>query len=156
MQTLVNCIHAAPDPQGNPNGVQCGLGLNGGRPSLGVCGNCPPDKRKPIDPEKPALPAQPPPIPRRMPAVVVTTPEQQRVAVEAAQKAMAVPRDQWPLSVKALAPFAGPLDKGIGDVVERHLGVAGEAWKAMYTKLTGSTCGCEDRKRKLNLLYPIP
>jgi hypothetical protein len=51
--TLVNCIHAQPLPNGNTAGVQCGLGLNGGRPSLGVCRGC--DKRQPIDSDRPAV-----------------------------------------------------------------------------------------------------
>lgn len=150
--TLVNCIHAQPLPNGKAAGVQCILGLNGGRPSLGVCRRC--DKRQPIDPDRPAVLVEVAVV-KRMPPPVVMTPEQHRAAVEAAEKAMAVPRDQWPLAVKVLAALAGPLDKGIGDIVERKLGIVGEAWKSAYETLVGTPCGCGDRKRKLNLLYPL-
>lgn len=152
-ETPVNCQSAHTVAGASLHVIHCDLGLFGGHPSSSVCARC--QDRKPIDPDKPAVLVEVNVV-KRMPAASALSPEQHRDAVEAAEKAMAIPRSDWPLAVKALAAFSGPQDKGIGDVVERHLGVVGEAWKAMYEKLTNQKCGCEDRKRKLNLLYPLP
>lgn len=84
MTVPVNCAHAQSDPQGNPHGVQCGLGLYGGRPSVGVCRNC--SSIAKIDPAKPAVLVEVS-VPRKSPPPVTMTPEQMKAAEEAAQKA---------------------------------------------------------------------
>ncbi|MDE2098242.1 MAG: hypothetical protein KGL39_13385 [Patescibacteria group bacterium] len=68
-----------------------------------------------------------------------------------------LPRESWPLWVKALALVAKPEDKGIGDVLARIISlVGGKAYNAFYLKTFGQPCGCIKRQNALNGQYPLP
>ena len=63
---------------------------------------------------------------------------------------------EWPFLAKPLRMFALPGDKGLGDIVERIIGPAGgEAYKIWYKQTFGKSCGCSQRRDKLNLLYSL-
>ncbi len=67
-----------------------------------------------------------------------------------------IPREDWPLWVKALAMIAKPEDKGIGDVVHRTIGAENsEAFKKWFKTTTGKDCGCVGRQRIWNIEYPL-
>jgi hypothetical protein len=67
-----------------------------------------------------------------------------------------ITRDQWPTWAKAIAQFAKPEDKGIGDVVARTIGNENsEAFKKWFKATTGKDCGCTGRQRRWNLEYPL-
>ncbi len=67
-----------------------------------------------------------------------------------------VPRDQWPAWTNALAQFAKPEDKGIGDVAARMIGAENsEAFKNWYKATTGKSCGCNGRQKLWNQKYPL-
>ncbi len=67
-----------------------------------------------------------------------------------------IPRKDWPVWVKALAQFATPNDKGIGDVVRRMIGEENsEAFKKWFKTTTGKDCGCTGRQRRWNIEYPL-
>jgi len=90
----------------------------------------------------------------------------------AATPTQAVPRNQWPLTIAAIARHATEADKGIGDTVKRlwedgtlhqRMQAAGvivgqrgtpDTLKAIYAMLTGVDCGCADVQKRLNQLYP--
>jgi predicted O-methyltransferase YrrM len=73
----------------------------------------------------------------------------------AAPPVQAVPRSQWPLLLRPVELLASHRDMGIGDTLHRCLERLGAGTLAeWYTKLTGSDCGCGDRQRKLNAMYP--
>ncbi len=77
-------------------------------------------------------------------------------AARAGQAALAIPKDEWPLAVKAVAMLARPEDRGVGDIVERMANLAGgKALAQWYKELTGSDCGCANRKDRLNRMYPL-
>lgn len=63
-------------------------------------------------------------------------------------------RDRWPMWAVALEKLAHPGDTGLGDVVARTLGSGGEAFKVWF-KAFGRDCGCTNRQRRLNALYPL-
>jgi hypothetical protein len=68
-----------------------------------------------------------------------------------------IPFAEWPRYAKRLARRAVPTDRGIGDVVQRLAAkVGGERFKRIYKKITGKKCGCTDRQKRLNELYPLP
>ncbi len=68
-----------------------------------------------------------------------------------------IPRKDWPLWAKALAQFATPEDKGIGDVVARMIGAENsEKFKQWHIKTFGKSCGCNGRQARLNAQYPLP
>lgn len=67
-----------------------------------------------------------------------------------------MPRESWPLWVKALALLAKPGDEGIGDIVERTVGpFGGEAFKKFYEKTFGRSCGCSERAASWNAMWPL-
>ncbi len=62
--------------------------------------------------------------------------------------------EQWPMWAKALAQFAKPEDKGIGDVVARMIGdERSEKFKAWYLVTFGKKCGCNGRQNLWNQKY---
>lgn len=65
------------------------------------------------------------------------------------------PPGEWPMLVRPLKPLAQPGDKGLGDIVERQLGVAGETFKQTYAAVIGKPCGCTNRRDWLNQKYPL-
>lgn len=68
----------------------------------------------------------------------------------------AIPRNQWPLTVKGIAMLAMSEDRGVGDIVERMAKIAGGKTLAQwYKELTGNDCGCANRKERLNRMYPL-
>lgn len=68
----------------------------------------------------------------------------------------AVPRSEWPLAAKMLASLAQSGDTGLGDIAARLAKLAGaQTLAAWFKDLTGRDCGCADRQRKLNQLYPL-
>ncbi len=67
-----------------------------------------------------------------------------------------LPRDQWPPWAKAMAAFAKPEDKGIGDVVARTIGAeTSGAFKAFYEMTFRKPCGCVGRQKLWNIKYPL-
>ncbi len=67
-----------------------------------------------------------------------------------------IPRDQWPPWAKALAQFAKPEDKGIGDVVARTIGDENSAkFKAWHLATFAKPCGCNGRQKLWNQKYPL-
>ncbi len=67
-----------------------------------------------------------------------------------------IPRGQWPIWAKALAQFAKPEDKGIGDVCYRLYGPENsEKFKRWFKAATGKDCGCAGRQARYNLQYPL-
>ncbi len=75
--------------------------------------------------------------------------------IERPQAAL-IARDQWPTWAKALAQFAKPEDKGIGDVVARIIGdERSEKFKAWYLVTFGKPCGCNGRQNLWNTKYPL-
>jgi len=129
---------------------RCSRGLYGGRPTAGVCQHeC--RQATLIDATKPLVEIAPTPAPA----------------------ILAVPRDQWPESIAAIARFASVADKGIGDVVKRlwsngtiyqRLQAAGvivgqrgapDTLKAVYALLMGKDCGCSYVQATMNAMYPL-
>ncbi len=77
-------------------------------------------------------------------------------AVPSVPTVISIPRDKWPMWTKALAKFATPEDKGIGDVVARMIGEENSAqFKAWHLATFGRSCGCNGRQARLNLQYPL-
>ena len=64
-----------------------------------------------------------------------------------------VPREQWPLWTRFVAPRAKPSDRGVGDTVARLLGEYGEAFKREMKKHE-IDCGCSARQAEWNAKYP--
>jgi hypothetical protein len=64
-----------------------------------------------------------------------------------------VPLSEWPLLVRAVAKLRTPDDIGVGDTVKRMI-VGGDTFEAWYERLTGKSCGCADRRARLNFDYP--
>lgn len=58
-----------------------------------------------------------------------------------------------PRWVKWVARYRDPEDTGVGDTIERLLGVWGERFKALMARFD-IDCGCSDRKDYFNLVYP--
>lgn len=68
---------------------------------------------------------------------------------------VAIPRERWPLCIKAVALLAKPEDKGVGDTAHRVLAAGGgDALAKLFEQATGRACGCSDRAARLNDLYP--
>jgi hypothetical protein len=67
------------------------------------------------------------------------------------------PPKPWPRWARWLAQKRIVADQGVGDTLARLLDPrGGKTWKRWYQALTGHPCGCEDRQRRLNLLFPYP
>jgi hypothetical protein len=67
------------------------------------------------------------------------------------------PPQPWPRWARWLANRRGPKDQGVGDTLARLLDPrGGKTWKRWYQALTGHPCGCLDRQRRLNALFPYP
>lgn len=67
----------------------------------------------------------------------------------------AMPRSEWPAWAVAVAKFAKPQDKGVGDTLERLINAGmgfGDAWKALRATLR-LPCNCERDRDRLNVLY---
>jgi len=64
-----------------------------------------------------------------------------------------VPPTIWPAWANLVAARATPSDIGVGSTIERELGRAGVAFKAVLATL-GVPCGCADRRDEWNALYP--
>ena len=72
-------------------------------------------------------------------------------------KSLAIPADQWPLSIKAMALLAKAEDRGIGDVIARIVGpIGGDIFKSWHLKTFGKSCGCLERQESFNQRYPLP
>lgn len=69
-------------------------------------------------------------------------------------KYVPLPRAEWPIYARVVAQFRSDEDKGIGDTLARRLGGVGETFKKAFKTITGKDCGCGDRQRKLNHMYP--
>lgn len=63
--------------------------------------------------------------------------------------------EPWPFWARMVQKMATSTDAGVGDTIARVIGpLGGDAWKTWYTKITGHSCGCEERQEVLNQLYP--
>lgn len=65
-----------------------------------------------------------------------------------------VPREKWPKWAQLLAELAIPEDAGVGDVIHRHAGAAGEAYIRLR-KAIKWPCGCTRRRAAFNARYPL-
>lgn len=63
-------------------------------------------------------------------------------------------RALWPMWTRPVAQWAREPDRGLGDTLARHFGVAGEAFKAWFKAAFGRSCGCAERQEALNFKYP--
>lgn len=109
--------------------------------SLGVCHKCPDNSAKGV---WPILPVR---------EVIVS-----EVTVSAAPQSPAMPisrvdPEKWPRWANWVKDQRTEEDKGVGDTVERKLGVAGAIFKAGL-KAAGLGCGCGARKDAFNIQYP--
>jgi hypothetical protein len=65
------------------------------------------------------------------------------------------PPKPWPLFARGLRLLRANGDAGIGDTVARNLHRLGaDAMVKLYARLVGRDCGCEDRRQRLNQLFP--
>lgn len=80
-------------------------------------------------------------------------PEGRFAGSSAETPASSTPRAEWPLWASKVAEWAEPPDKGVGDTIQRKLGVCGEAFKATL-KVLGVECGCAARQSEWNAKYP--
>lgn len=64
-----------------------------------------------------------------------------------------MPQRPWPAWADRIGRLRRPGEAGVGDTVERLLGRAGTVTKAVLARF-GIPCGCGDRKRTWNALYP--
>jgi len=64
-----------------------------------------------------------------------------------------IPRDKWPTWASLIAKQAEEGDQGVGDTVKRLTGKPGEWFKAVMAAVK-LPCGCTDRQRHWNALYP--
>lgn len=69
-----------------------------------------------------------------------------------------LPYSDWPLPVRMIATRRKPIDRGIGDIVERWINsltakraARAKAWLAKH----GIDCGCSGRKAWLNARWPF-
>ena len=64
--------------------------------------------------------------------------------------------EEWPTWARWLADRRADGDRGVGDTVERLLGVGGRAfkllWKATFGQV-GLGCGCDGRRARWNAAY---
>lgn len=81
-------------------------------------------------------------------------PKSKSVLTDIPKHAKAIPPDKWPAWAKAVGSQRDQIDAGVGDTIERLAGAAGRTFKAMFKKLTGQPCGCADRRKLFNRLYP--
>lgn len=64
-----------------------------------------------------------------------------------------VPSDKWPSWANWVAGQKAEPDRGVGDTIERMLGIGGKIFQASM-KLIGVPCGCNARKAEWNIKYP--
>jgi len=66
-----------------------------------------------------------------------------------------IPFEDWPAWAKGLKLISTKEDKGIGDTIARTIGpLGGDAFKTWFPKITGKSCGCNERQETLNKRYP--
>ena len=83
-------------------------------------------------------------------------PALQRPTALEVQPTKPLPREEWPLWAFALALLSNPEDRGLGDVIERTIGpIGGDKFKIWHEKIFRKKCGCEARKDKWNLRWPL-
>jgi len=64
-------------------------------------------------------------------------------------------RRYWPRLARLVAALRKPGETGVGDTLARVFRLIGAKSMAdAYTLLTGQSCGCADRQRKLNERWP--
>ena len=64
---------------------------------------------------------------------------------------------QWPLWAEPLKLFAQPGDTGLGDIIARKIGTKrSAAFKAWFKEKFNRDCGCTNRQRWLNQMFPLP
>lgn len=64
--------------------------------------------------------------------------------------------EEWPLLLKPLKLLAKNGEAGLGDIIERLIGVENsEAFKHWFKEYFKSDCGCLARKQWLNRKYPL-
>jgi hypothetical protein len=68
----------------------------------------------------------------------------------------AVPAEQWPWHVRAIAALRQSGEAGIGDTIHNQLKLGGKPVIALALKMLGINCGCSDRQAWLNARYPYP
>lgn len=66
-----------------------------------------------------------------------------------------VPRDEWPIPIRALATARSAGELGIGDTAARMIGAfGGRIFEGWWQSVFGYPCGCDDRHAWLNARYP--
>lgn len=67
----------------------------------------------------------------------------------------ALHKGEWPPEVRKLAALRKDGDVGVGDTLKRYLAERGaESIVTWFHRLTGFDCGCDDRAKALNMIYP--
>jgi hypothetical protein len=71
----------------------------------------------------------------------------------AAAASVALAPDKWPVWATIVAGRRQEGDTGLGDTIARELGSGIETVK-LWFKSKGITCGCDERRERLNAVYP--
>jgi hypothetical protein len=70
-------------------------------------------------------------------------------------RSAAMPRDEWPSWVNAIAAMKNDSDKGVGDTIQRVVGpVGGDSFKRWFQTIFHKSCGCTERQEAFNNQYP--
>lgn len=63
-------------------------------------------------------------------------------------------RKNWPIILRPMRLLAKDGDKGLGDIVARHI-PKGDEFKKWHKKYIGYDCGCDSRINWLNVQFPL-
>lgn len=75
------------------------------------------------------------------------------VPIPMARRIEPIPRGDWPLKFKMMGMAESHADAGVGDTVYRLAVIFGADWLTKKVKWLGD-CGCADRRKRWNQLYP--
>jgi hypothetical protein len=117
---------------------KCSKELYGGRPSYGVCLQCPIYLKEQAQRGK-----------RPESLVSLSTKN------DFLEKYKPISHDQWSWVVRIIERLRIESDKGVGDTLERLIKpLGGDTFKRWYMKIMKEDCGCNIRKTHLNLKFP--
>jgi hypothetical protein len=95
--------------------------------------------------------------PQTLPHEATIPQEGKYIVVREKPRPLPTPIEEWPWLARMVARLRTDSDLGLGDTVERHLELLGAGgMKVAYKRITGKDCGCGDRKKKLNEMFPYP
>jgi len=89
-------------------------------------------------------------------SITQRTPVNQKIHVELATPRRApTPIEKWPFWARAAANFRREKDIGLGDTIVHLIGDArSERFKKWFARKIGRGCGCTERQRWLNQVFP--